>query len=45
MLSTSYTGPTVNIRRSIDNSTLDFYTNYYGQLGSKLNGEGTTIES
>jgi len=44
-LSNSYVGPTVNVRRSIDNSSLDFYSNYYGQLGSQLNGEGTSIES
>lgn len=44
-LSNSYTGPTVNVRRSSDNITLDFYSNYYGQLGTELNGNGTTIES
>ena len=44
-VSTSYTGPTVNIRRSSDNLTSDFYADPYGQLGTGLNGTGTTVEA
>ena len=44
-VSTSYTGPTINVRRSSDGVTSDFYADPYGQLGSTVNGTGTTIES
>ena len=44
-VSTSYTGPTINIRRSSDNATSDFYANPYGQFGTTVNGAGTSLES
>ena len=44
-VSSSYIGPTMTVRRSVDNVTLDFYANAYGQLGTALNGTGTTLES
>jgi len=43
--STLYTGPTLNIRRSSDNATSDFYSNPYGQIGTGLNGSGTSLTS
>ncbi len=43
--STTYTGPTINVRRSSDNSTSDFYSNAYGQFGTILDGSGTTLET
>ncbi len=44
-VSTSYTGPTVNLRRSSDNVTADFYADPYGSLGTAVNGTGTSVES
>lgn len=44
-VSTSYTGPTVTIRRDSDNTALDFYANANGQMGTAVNGTGTTLES
>lgn len=44
-VSTSYTGPTMNIRRSIDNATSDFYASPHGQFGTTVNGAGTSLES
>ena len=44
-VSSSYTGPTVTIRRDSDNTTLDFYANAHGQMGTAVNGTGTTLES
>lgn len=44
-VSTSYTGPTINVRRSSDSATSDFYADPYGQFGTAVNGTGTTIES
>lgn len=44
-VSSSYTGPTVTIRRTSDNATSDFYADAYGQLGTTVNGTGTTVES
>ena len=44
-VSTSYTGPTISVRRSSDSATSDFYADPYGQMGTALNGTGTTIES
>jgi hypothetical protein len=43
--STSYTGPTFNIRRSSDNATSDFYSNAFGQIGTQLDGSGTTLQN
>jgi hypothetical protein len=44
-VSTSYTGPTMNIRRSSDNATSDFYASPHGQFGTTVNGTGTSLES
>jgi hypothetical protein len=44
-VSSSYVGATVNVRRSSDNAVTDFYANAYGQLGTSLNGTGTSIET
>jgi hypothetical protein len=44
-VSTAYTGATVNIRRSIDNVTSDFYADPYGQFGTAINGTGTSLLS
>jgi len=44
-VSTSYTGPTMNIRRSSDNATSDFYASPHGQFGTTVNGAGTSLES
>lgn len=44
-LSSSYTGPTIQIRRSSDNATVDFYADPYGKFGTSLNGEGLSLES
>jgi hypothetical protein len=44
-VSTSYTGPTITVRRSSDSATLDFYADPHGTLGSAINGTGTSLES
>lgn len=44
-LLTRYTGPTVRIRRSSDNTTLNFYADQNGVLGTGLNGTGTSLSS
>ena len=35
----------MTVRRSSDNATSDFYADAYGQLGTTINGTGTTLES
>jgi hypothetical protein len=35
----------LNIRRSSDNTTLDFYADVYGNLGTELNGGGTRLST
>ena len=42
---TSYTGPAVNVRRVSDSSALDFYADAYGNVGTTVNGTGTSIAS
>jgi hypothetical protein len=42
-LSMGYMGPTIKIRRSSDNATLDFYSNKDGIMGSSLDGGGTPL--
>ena len=37
-LNSTYTGPTVTIRRSSDNATADFYADPSGKLGVSING-------
>ena len=44
-VSTSYTGATMTVRRSSDSATSDFYADAYGQLGTAINGTGTSLES
>ncbi len=44
-LSSTYTGPTVKVRRGNDNTIADFYANATGSLGTALNGTGTSITS
>lgn len=44
-VSTLYIGPTMTVRRSSDNVTSDFYADPYGQLGTTINGTGTSLES
>ena len=44
-VSFSYTGPTMTVRRSSDSVPSDFYANAYGQLGTAINGTGTSLES
>ena len=44
-LSSTYTGPTVNLRRSTDNVTSNFYADVSGNLTSAINGGGTTLSA
>lgn len=44
-VNTDYTGPTINIRRSSDNATLDFYADTLGNMGSSINATGTSFAS
>ena len=44
-LSIGYTGPTVQIRRKSDNTTVDFYADIAGNLGTSLNGTGTSYRA
>jgi len=44
-MSNTYTGPTIKFRRSSDNATQDFYANASGNLGTSINGTGTTFSS
>jgi len=43
--SSSYTGPTLKIRRSNDNLEQDFYADLYGNFGTSLNATGIRLES
>jgi hypothetical protein len=45
LLSTTYIGPTVQIRRGIDNALLDFYADIQGNLGTSFNGLGTSLNA
>lgn len=42
-LSSTYTGPTITVRRYSDSATLDFFADYGGTLGTALNGTGQNI--
>lgn len=45
-LSSTYTGPTMNVRRGSDNVTSDFYGNFTGTaLGTSLDAGGTSLSS
>jgi hypothetical protein len=41
----SYTGPAVNVRRSSDNATSDFYVDTNGNIGTAIYGAGTSLTS
>jgi hypothetical protein len=43
LLSAAYAGPVINLRRSADNTTSDFYANTTGIIGQTANGLGTTL--
>jgi hypothetical protein len=45
LLSQTYTGPVVRLRRSTDNATLDFYASTSGVLGTNPGGTGTSPET
>lgn len=45
LISSSYKGPSVNIRRSTDNATSDFYSDSNGNMGQSLGAKGTSITS
>lgn len=38
-----YKGPTIRLRRAVDNAELDFYSDCFGTLGTVFNGEGTSL--
>ena len=42
-VSSTYSGPTVRIRRGNDGGTLDFYANKQGSLGTTVDGGGTAL--
>jgi hypothetical protein len=44
-LSSSYTGPIINVRRGSDNVAADFYSDINGNLGTDQNGSGTSLIS
>jgi len=41
----SYRGPMVNVRRSSDNTTSDFYADKYGNIGQNIGGTGTSLSA
>jgi len=45
LVNSSYYGPSVNVRRSSDNATQDFYSDIDGNLGTEYLAKGTTFES
>ena len=45
LISNTYIGPTLNIRRSSDNATMDFYADINGNLGSGYNASGQSLAS
>jgi hypothetical protein len=45
LLTTSYSGPVVQIRRAIDNTLSDFYADIQGNLGTSTNGTGTCLNT
>lgn len=45
LVNSSYYGPSVNVRRSSDNTTQDFYSDIDGNLGTEYLAKGTTFES
>lgn len=43
LVSSTYSGPIMNIRRSTDNATSDFYGNVNGTLGQSAGGTGVSL--
>lgn len=43
LLKANYTGPMVNVRRSSDNATMDFFGNIHGYIGSRISGTGQSL--
>lgn len=44
-VSSMYTGPTIQVRRSTDNTVQDFYSDVNGNMGTYYNGMGTRISN
>src|SRR4029079_7977665 len=44
-LSSTYTGPTIKLRRTSDGAVTDFYADMGGKLGTGLDGTGTSVSS
>jgi hypothetical protein len=44
-VSSFYTGPTVRLRRNIDNAEQDFFADVHGNMGTALNAGGTPFET
>jgi hypothetical protein len=45
LANSSYTGPTIKLRRSSDSAVSDFYADVYGNLGTGINATGTSFTS
>jgi len=45
LLSSTYNGPTLNIRRSSDNAQIDFYADINGNLGTAPNATGQSLNA
>jgi hypothetical protein len=43
LLYTKYKGPIFNIKRSTDNVSMDFYSDYYGKIGNEYLGTGIPL--
>jgi len=43
LLNASYLGPIINVRRGLDNATLDFYADSKGNIARNLHGNGQTL--
>jgi hypothetical protein len=44
-VNSTYSGPTIKLRRSSDNAISDFYADVYGNLGTSANATGTSFSS
>lgn len=45
LYNSTYTGPVVNVRRSTDSATSDFYASITGKIGTTLGGNGTQLST
>jgi hypothetical protein len=45
LVNSNYSGPCVNVRRSSDNATQDFYADINGNLGTQYLAKGTSFDS